>query len=321
VAREKKPKAPKPPKSVEELVSHALKLAATNPKAKWTGASAAALFNEKEENYQAAIDSCLDPARPLLRQTKGGGALTSAGFEKAAGSLPPEEVVALAKAIAAGMVAAERVEFLQAAIGRTPDAAAELSPLLEEAVAAKKAELEAEIAAKAKRAAAAAANRAALERALELSKQDLENEVNAVLRHWETLGKKRGELPAHTPAPELELPENTGTKRATPALAPALKTAEETDFRRYECDRLAAAWRDAWDAKKAEGAECLVDAMWNVRGFRMIGEEGETVEFNGRHHESEQSLMSGAVRIVRPGWLLQKEDGEYVALKAAVVKA
>jgi hypothetical protein len=61
--------------------------------------------------------------------------------------------------------------------------------------------------------------------------------------------------------------------------------------------------------------------MWNIRGFRMIDEEGATVEFNGRYHESEQSVASGLVKIVRPGWLLKEEDGEYVALKAAVIRA
>jgi hypothetical protein len=52
----------------------------------------------------------------------------------------------------------------------------------------------------------------------------------------------------------------------------------------------------------------------------MISEAGATAEFNARYHESEQSVMSGTVRIVRPGWLLKEEDGEYVALKASVIK-
>src|SRR6266540_3247067 len=86
-----KVKAKAAPKLVEELVQHALKLAATNPKAKWTGASAAALFNTKEENHQAAIEECTKADAPLLRKVDKGGALTVAGFEKIAAVLPVEE--------------------------------------------------------------------------------------------------------------------------------------------------------------------------------------------------------------------------------------
>ena len=79
----------------------------------------------------------------------------------------------------------------------------------------------------------------------------------------------------------------------------------------------------------AEGASCGLcsddrrDAtiLCVVEEPRDIVAVEKTQEFNGRYHESEQSVMSGPVRIVRPGWLLKEEDGEYVALKAAVVKA
>ena len=104
--------------------------------------------------------------------------------------------------------------------------------------------------------------------------------------------------------------------------APEPKTAEDLDFRRYETDRLAAAWRDAWDAKKDEGRDYLESAMWNIRGLRMVGEVGANAAFDGRYHESETSAFTGdGVRIVRPGWLLKEDEGDYVALKAAVEKA
>ena len=327
-------KKPTAPKSVEELVQHALKLAATNPKAKWTGASAAALFNTKEPNHQAAIAECTKPEAPLLKQVDKVGVLTPAGFEKVAGELsaeeartaydqlrdelPDDQVGVVARAMAGCLPAGERIAFIQGVIRRTPLAATELTPLLEEAISTEKAENEARIAEAAKRKAAADAALVAMERAKQLFAELRQNRLDALKREYEAEGGDPTDLqmPESNRAPEKPAP-----KSPNPEKAPKLRTAEETDFRRYECDRLAAAWRDAWDAKKTEGAECLVDAMWNIRGFRMIGESGATIEFNGRYHQSEQSVASGTVRIVRPGWMLKEEDGEYVALKAAVIKA
>jgi hypothetical protein len=84
---------------------------------------------------------------------------------------------------------------------------------------------------------------------------------------------------------------------------------------------LAAAWRDAWIAQKNEGRDYLESAMWNIRGFRMVGEVDARTAFDGRYHESDASVFTGdAVRILRPGWLLKEDEGDYVALKAAVEK-
>jgi hypothetical protein len=327
-----KVKAQAAPKSVEELVRHALTLAATNPKAKWAGASAAALFNTKEADHEAAIAACTTGDTPLLKQVGKGGAITAAGFARIAGELPAEEargaydllrdelpddqVGGAAGALARRLPPGERVEFIQGVIRRTPLAATELTPVLEEAVAAAGAQNEARVAAAAKRKAADDAALAAMERAKQLFAELRRSRLDALKREYEAEGGDPSDL--RPPEPERREPELEKPGRGP---APVLKTAGETDFRRYECDRLAAAWRDAWDAKKTEGAECLVDAMWNIRGFRMIGEAGAAVEFNGRYHESEQSVASGPVRVVRPGWLLKEEDGEYVALKAAVTRA
>jgi hypothetical protein len=322
VAKEKKPRAPKPPASVEKLVSHALKTAATKPKANWTGTTGAALFNTKEANHGAAIAECTNPAAPLLKQVGKVGVLTPAGFEKVAAELP-DEVVPLAKAMAAGMTAIERVSFLQGVISRTPAAAAELTPLLDEAAAAKKAELEAATAAKVKQAAAAAVNQAALERALELSKQDLQNEIDAVKRQWEALGQKLSDLPAHKPALAL-VPESKVEAQPKPvAPIPEPRTAGDKDFRRDSADQFAAAWRAAWDAKKAEALEYLESAMWNISGLQLRGEVGARTTFDGRYHECGTPVFTGdAVNVVRPGWVLDEGDGhDYVALKAVVEKA
>jgi hypothetical protein len=311
-----KGKAKAAPKSVDELILHALKLAATNPKAKWTGASAKALFNTNDENHQAAIAECTKPDAPLLRQEGGVGVLTAAGQAALAQAAAAEELAAV-RSNAAKLPPAERVALLQDAIRRTPDAAAELVPLLEEATAVKDAEQREADAKFAREAGAKAANEAALVRAAELIKQDRQNDVDSVLRRWEALGQKRDALPAHAAVPTA--PAKSEPERKPPAHGPEPKTAEEKDFRRSECDRLAAAWRDALSAGKLEGAEFLETAMWNIRGMRMIGETDAKVKFDGRLHESDGPAFTDyAVKVVRPGWLLKTDDEEYVALKAAV---
>lgn len=312
----------------------ALKTAATKPNAKWSGASGTVLFKTTEANYEAAIADCTKSDVPLLKRVGTGGALTAAGIEKVGGSLSDadaravydrwsaeegrEELVGIvAKSIAARLPAAARIDFIQDAIRRTPLAAPELNPLLEDAVAAEKAEHEARIAAAAKRRASEEATKKALERTKELLEQRAQNRRDALKREWEAEGGRASELPELKPAtaPPAQL------KPETPGTAPKLGTDEETDFRRYECDRLAAAWRDAWDAGKDEGRDYLESAMWNIRGFRMVGEVGATVEFDGSRHESDAPVLSGPVKVVRPGWLLKEADGDYVALKAAVAKA
>lgn len=315
----RKPRAPKPPaapKSVEELVQHALKLAATNPKAKWTGTSAAALFNTKEANYDAAIAECMKSDAPLLKQVDKVGELTAAGFERIATQLSEEEVVPVVKAMAERMSAVDRVAFFEGAISRTPNTAAELTPLLEEAVVAKSAELEATAAAKAKQAAAAAANRAALERALELSKQDFQNEINAVKRQWEALGQKLNDLPAHKPAPAP-----THTESDQPQSRQQPQSAEEKGFRREVAQQLAESWRAAWNDDKHEGRDYLEAAMWNVEGLRMIGEKDSRVAFNAREHECGTPAFPGdMVKIVRPGWLVEDGERDHIVIKALVEK-
>lgn len=303
----KAPKAPKAVKSVEELVLHALKLAATSPKAKWSGTTAAALFNTKEANTEAAIAECTKTSSPLLKK------------EGAVGVLTPVGIAAVTKAEAAELPPTKRVAFLEDAIRRTPDDAAEFTPLLEAAVAEKAVELQAEAELTARRAAAAAANRAALERALEVMRQDHENELNAVRKQWEALGQKVTDLPVHAPRPEPEKEPTPKHERKPTTDGPEPRTPEEKDFRRSECDRLAAAWRDALTGGKLEGAEFLETAMWNIRGMRMIGETDAKVKFDGRIHESNGPAFTDyAVKVVRPGWLLKTDDEEYVALKATV---
>jgi hypothetical protein len=323
------------PKSVEELVRHALKLAATKPNAKWTGTGAAALFNTKEANHEAAVAGCTKAEAPLLKQNGKVGALTAAGFERIASELPPEEargaydqlreelpedqVGTVARAMAKLLAPGERVAFIQGVIRRTPLAATELTPVLEEAVAAEKVEHEARVAAAAQRKAAEDTAKKALERAIELFEERRQNRLEALRREYEAEGGRAADLPAHVPQPNTET--EPKPKHESKKSGPEPTTAEDKDFRRDVATQLASAWRGAWDAKKDEACDYLESAMWNISGLRLVGEHGQHVAYNGREHDSIAGVGSGdKVRIVRPGWALQESAGEYVVLKATIAK-
>jgi hypothetical protein len=305
--------------STDELVRAALLKVAEGGEVKLTGKTDG-LFTSTSGANKDAIAACKDAAKPLLKVVGKDGkvervTLAPAGFERIAGDLSHEKVGAVAKRVAYAVPAAGRIDFIQDTIRRTPLAAPELTPLLEEAITAEKAEQEARIAAAEKRRAAEEAAKKALERAMQLFEARRQNRLDAIKREWEAEGESASDLLPHNPQPGRE------PVAARSNSAPEPRTGEEKDFRRSETDRLAAAWRDAWDAKKAEGRDYLEAAMWNIRGLRMIGEVGAKVAFDGRYHESASSVFTGdPVTFVRPGWLLKENEGDYVALKAAVEK-
>lgn len=326
----KKQAAAKAPATTDTLVLQALKKAATKPGANWTAATATGLFSTKEPNCQAAIDECTKADRPLLKQSGKTGVLTAAGFERVAGQLSDaeataaynrlveevaeEEVGSLAQIVTARLPLSPRIEFIQDVIRRTPLAAVELKAVLEEAVAAEKAELDARVAVARKRKEKEDAAEAALKRVAELFAERRRNRLDALRREYEIEGGKPSELP------EPKTPEPHPIAKPAPASdGPQPKTDEEKDFRRYTADRLAAAWRDAWDEGKTEGRDYLETAIWNIRGMKVIGEPGQKVPFQPRQHECRTAAPNGALmQVVRPGWQLQVDDEDYVALKAVV---
>jgi hypothetical protein len=212
--------------------------------------------------------------------------------------------------VALAVPGAARIDFIQGVIGRTPLAATELTPLLEEAVAAEKAEQDARVAAASKRRAAEESSRKALERALQLLEDRRQSRIDALRRELEAEGE-RAQSPG--PRPHLE-PQPKGG-------ASGPQTQEEKDFRRDVAKQLAETWRAAWKDGKHEGRDYLESAMWNVSGLRMVGEANERTAFDGRYHECGIPVFTGdAICVVRPGWVLEEGERDFVAIKAAVEK-
>jgi hypothetical protein len=300
--------------SVEELVRNALlKAASSAGPLKLTGKTDG-LFPSASGTNGDAIKELRGADEPLLSVVGKDGkaelvALAPAGFERIAGDLPDERVGTLAKRVAESVPAAARIDFIQRVIGRTPLAAAELTPMLEEAVAAEKAEQESRVAAAANRREMEESSRKALERALQLLEDRRQSRIDALRRELEAEGA-RAEEPL-LPRPREAAPGGTAVPRSE----------EDADFRRDVARQLAASWRATWEMNKPEVREFLESAMWNINGLRLVGEPGERVAYSGRLHESLAGVFGGdTVRVVRPGWVLDEPAGEFVVLKAVVEK-
>jgi hypothetical protein len=299
--------------SADELVSQALvRLATADGPLRITGkGDPPALFASAGGASKEAIARLKDGG--LVREVGTGKAapveLTAAGFRHVLAQLPADQIGGAALRIAESVPAAERVEFLNDVVRRTPEAAAELLPVLESAVAAERAEAEARITAAAKRREQEEANRKAMERWLELSEQRHQQRIDALQRELEAEGATPP--PAVAPPPRPVEPEGE---------APAPHTGEDRNFQRDVAGRLVSAWLESYRLNKPEGRLFLETAMGNVGRLRQIGEEGERVAFDGKYHDADVGVSSGTpVRVVRPGWLLDEDDGSEYRLVSAKV--
>jgi hypothetical protein len=229
--------------------------------------------------------------------------LTAAGFNLIADAIPGELVGPRAKEIAERLPAAERIDFLQSVVARAPIATAELLPVLEAAVAEERAEREAESARQSKRVAAETASLAALERWKATLATRRQDEIAALHRQLAALGGN----------PE---------KRPQSQDRPVPQTKDDRLFRRDVANQLASSWEATWAPDRPDIREYLESAMWNVRGLRTLGDVGEQTTFDGERHAAVRGVFPGdAVRITRPGWILEEgEDAEYVVLKALIDK-
>lgn len=268
------------------------------------------LFASAKGANAAVYARCFDADQPLLAVSKVGKSeiarVTPTGFLEAAPRLEADRVGAAAKAVAAGIPATERVAFLNDVAAKVPAALADLLPLLEAAVAAEKTEREAEADRRAKHRAREAANLAALDRWKALIEAQRQARIDALREALAAEGVK-GEEPPPQVAPKRREPE----------------TKADLSFRRDVANQLVSSWRETWNPDRPDVRDFLESAMWNIRGFELIGEAGAETAFDGRYHDGPAGLFTGdPIRVVRPGWLLKEgEDGEYVALKATVEKS
>jgi hypothetical protein len=258
-----------------------------------------------------ALARVKDPQQPLVAVLGSGEGeavrLTAAGFGLIADRLPDDRVGAVAKAVAAELDPAGRVEFLNGVVRRTPAAAAELLPELAAAVAAEKAAAEARAAEAARRRGEEEETRRALARWHELMDRRRRDRVEALKAELLAEG---GEVPAPGRPPEAPAP-------AGPAAPPTSR--EDLDFRRQVAGGLVSTWLESVRLNKPEGRLFLETALGNVPGIRQVGEDGEPVRFDGRYHESDRGVPTGAeVRVVRPGWVLDEGDGEFRLVPAKV---
>jgi hypothetical protein len=308
--------------SVDELVRSALlKAANANAEVKLSG-KGEGLFPTLSGANKEAVAECLNAQTPLLSVTRMEGkgqfvVLAPAGFLRIAGELADGQVGVAAKGVASALPAGERIGFLQDVLRTTPLAAAELTPLLEEAVTAERVEHEARVASATKRRAAEQASLRALDRAKELIHQARQNRLDALKREWAAAGADPTNLEHEPRMKEIPAPVQPEPDRS----GPEPTTGQEKDFRRDVAKQFAEVWRTAWKDNKQEGRDFLESAMWNVSGLKMIGEVGAELAFDGRYHDCAAPVFTGdRVRITRPGWLVEEGSSDFVAIKAVVEK-
>ncbi len=307
--------AKKPAVDTDALITQALLTVATAdrpPRLAGKGDSPA-LFQSKTGANKAPIEAIASFVTVTGKGADEAVQLTAAGFTKIAGLLPEDRVGSAAKAVAGTLPTSERVAFLQDIVSRTPVAAAELLPEYEAAVTAEK--VEAEARAKETEARREREERAkqAMVRWLELGEQRKQQRVAALLAELKAEGWAGATGGGDSVAPQPKLP----VEPLTP-LTPS--TLEEKGFRREVIRRLAAQWREAVEDRRDEPARFLEAGIGNVRGVRQIGTTGETTKFDGEFHEADEGVSTGAaVRVERPGWLIDEDDDrQHVILKARV---
>ena len=286
---------------------------------KKAGAEHPPLFPSTAGAAKEVLARVKDPQRPLVAVVgtgKGESArLTAAGFARIADGLPEEKVGGAARVVAADLPPAGRVEFLNDIVRRTPAAAAELLPVLEEAAAAERAEAEARGRAAAKRREQEEATRRALARWLEVAERRRQDRIEALTAELLAEG---GEVPTN-PGPRP-----TGTAvpgRPADDLPPFPAPATEADgeFRRDVARRLATVWQQQLRLEKAEGARAMEVLLAGLPGVERVGAAGDEVVFDPLRHEARRDVSAGdAVRVTRPGWVLHEDQGPHLLLKAVV---
>ncbi|MBX9582106.1 MAG: hypothetical protein K2X87_17510 [Gemmataceae bacterium] len=322
--------------SPADFVTKALTLAAEAAGEVKLVAASGALFtlkaNATDSAKQAvaeAVELCKTGTAPLVevvRATEARGfrtefvRLTPAGFCRLIELTPPDRVPDLTLGYA-GRLAADNRERVKAAIsGRTSGPGAEL---FSAALTALEEDDE-------RRAGEQAARGRAAE--VERHRQTLAVARKAVARLEEELAFRRAaadgldrlvaDLSAPTPRPP-EPPPPRAERPDAPAVGlpafPAEPTEADADFRREVAKRLATVWQQQLRLDKAEGARALEVLLAGLAGVERVGAAGDEVAFDPLRHEARRVVSAGdAVRVSRPGWVLQEGHGPHLLLKAVV---
>jgi hypothetical protein len=263
-----------------------------------------------------AVAALTDANKPLVVETGSGKAakvsITPAGFSFIADAIPEEKVGAAARAIAEALPPEEQIAFIQDVLPKVPHAAAGLEPMLAEAVRKQTAEAEARVAAEKKRAESAEVARAAVQRCLDHLAKLQSGRIEELTGLLIAAG---GTVPTRNEKSE-KVSQGEKPKPVEPS------TKEDRIFQRDVAERLVSSWRDAVNLKKAEAQGFIETALDNISGLRRIGEEGESVAFDGALHESIPGVFTDhPVKVTRSGWALEEDDDrEYVIQKAQVAK-
>lgn len=299
--------------ATDNLVHQALlKIALSEAPLRLTGKGEDAIFASASAASKAAMAVLKAERQPLIVEGGTGKnlsvSLTQAGFERIREAIPAEKLLPVVERFGRELPPPERVSFLQWLIQRQPEACAPLLPLLEEALAAERADIDRQTRARAQERAA-------------------ENATLAALKRWETLLIERKRQRARFLKQQLqaegveeELVESPPPARQRDPVRP--DEPEDEAFQRNVARRLVSSWVDAWESQKKDAREFLESAIWNISGFRSLGEVGQAVRFDGRYHDGGAGLFTNdPVRIVRPGWILDEaNEHEYIIQKALVTK-
>lgn len=276
----------------------------------------AALLPSKAGANKPVYEHLTAADRPLVTVSKEGKAefarLTPAGFLLVMPHLPAERVGELARRHADRLPPAERLPFLlSASQASSGDSAAFLAA----AVDVLQAEAQAQAEATARRREAEAA---ILDRLIALKRADIARLGTELTEAQAFVHRLTGDTP---PPPVIDLPPSPPLRPAAePPREPlAPSDSEDLPFRRQVLQRLATAWLEAVEHKRDEGRRYLEAAIHNLRGVRRIGAADETVPFRGAVHRARRPVADGEpVRVTRPGWELDEDDGTFLILPAEV---
>jgi hypothetical protein len=300
--------------SIETLVHNALlTVANADEKVRLSGkGEGITLFPTKAGANKQAIEVCLagPPARLRVVHKEGAAEfveLTPAGFTEIAAELPDNRIAELAVKLADQLPVSERLSFLTDISRRCSAASTEL---LTAALTAARNESEAAAAVAAKK---RQAEIEFFQQMLELKRAD----VNRLTREVEESKKFLQALELLTASGNLGEKPKTDTDRARNTRTP--KTDADRNFQEELAKEMVFSWEEAAKLDNAEARLLLEAALRNVPGIERVGEAGETVAFDGAHHQCDQFVSDDTpVRVVRPGWVLSRDERELLLLKAHV---